>query len=128
MSERKKIVFDFAIRSSPAILFNFLTTPEGLTQWFADHVDSIEDDYKFSWDGSEEEATIIEFIEDHIVKYKMEDSEEGEFLEFRIEKSEISNDTILFITEFLEDYDVEDQQIFWNTQISRLKGSIGASN
>jgi len=101
MSERKQVTFDYAIRSAPAILFNFLTTPEGLTQWFADHVDSTEDEYKFFWDGTVEEAKMLEFIEDHLVKYKLEDCEEGEFLEFRIEKSEISNDTILFITEFL---------------------------
>ncbi len=128
MSGRKKIIFDYAIRSSPSILYNFLTTPEGLAQWFAEHVDSVDKVYKFFWEGSAEEAEMLETIEDHMVKFSMEDHEEGEFLEFRIEKSEISNDTILFITEFLEDYDIEDQQIFWNTQIDRLKGSIGAKN
>lgn len=121
-------IFDYAIRSSPGILYNFLTTPEGLAQWFADHVDNIDVEYSFFWDGSEEKATMLETEEDHFVRYKMEDSEEGEFLEFKIEKSEISNDTILFITEFLEDYDVDDQQIFWNTQIDQLKGRIGAKN
>ncbi len=121
-------VFDYAIRSSPSILYNFLTTPEGLAQWFADHVDNTDVEYSFFWDGSEETATLLESEEDHYVRFRMEDSDEGEFLEFKIEKSEISNDTILFITEFLEDYDVDDQQIFWDAQIDQLKSRIGAKN
>lgn len=128
MSDRKKVVFDYPIKSAPAVLYNFLTTPEGLSQWFAEHVDFFDKVYQFSWDGSAEEAILLDTIEDQMVKFKMEDNEENEYLEFRIEKSEISNDTILFITEFLDDMDVEDQRIFWNTQIDRLKGSIGAKN
>jgi len=120
--------FDYAVRSSPSILYNFLTTPEGLSQWFAEHVDNTDVEYSFFWDGSEETATLLESEEDHYVRFKMEDSEDGEFLEFKIEKSEISNDTILFITEFLEDYDIADQQIFWDTQIDQLKSRIGAKN
>jgi len=125
---KKKIVFDYSIKSAPAILYNFLTTPEGLCQWFADHVDSFDKKYIFTWNGTPEDAELLFTEENHIVRFLMEENEPDEFLEFKIEKSEISNTTILFITEFLEDYDVDDQQIFWNTQIGRLKGSIGAGN
>lgn len=128
MSDRNKVMFDYSIRSSPASLFHFLTTPEGLTQWFAQKVENSEESYTFHWDGSAEKAKVLEVSEDHFVRFQMEDSEEGEYLEFRIEKSEISNDTILIVTEFLDDYDVDDQQIFWNSQVGRLKGSLGASN
>lgn len=125
---KNKITFDFNVRSSPGILFGFLTTTEGLAQWFADHVDSLEESYTFSWDGSEEHATLLESVEDEMVRYKMEDSEEGEYLEFKIEKAEISNDTILYVTEFLDEEDIEDQRIFWNAQIDLLRNSIGAGN
>ena len=128
MSDKKQITFDFNVRSSPGILFGFLTTTEGLAQWFADHVDSFDKEYIFSWDGSEEKATMLESIEDEMVRYRMEDSEEEEYLEFKIEKAEISNDTILYITEIIEEDDIEDQRIFWDAQIDLLRNSIGAGN
>lgn len=128
MSDKKKVTFDFPIKSSPGILFQFLTTTEGLTQWFADHVDSLENDFSFFWDGYEEKARMILSEEDQMVRYRMEDSEENEFLEFKIEKSEISNSTILFVTEFVEDDEVADQALFWDTQINRLRSSLGGGN
>ncbi len=128
MSSKKQITFDFPIKSSPGILFQFLTTTEGLTQWFADHVDSFENNFSFFWDGYEEKAELIASEEDQMVRYRMEDSEEDEYLEFRIEKSEISNSTILFVSEFLEDDEEDDQRLFWITQIGRLKSSLGGGN
>ncbi|MDA7502002.1 START-like domain-containing protein, partial [Chitinophagales bacterium] len=92
------------------------------------HVDSYENDFSFFWDGSEEKAKMIEAIEDQRVRYVMEDSEEDEYLEFRIEKSELSNTTILFVSEFMDEDDVEDQRLFWDTQITRLKGRVGGAN
>lgn len=121
-----KFTSEFVVRSSPGILFNFLTSSSNLAQWFSETCNAIDGVYTFGWEGSEESAERLEIEEDKYVKYQWEESEDGEYFDFTISKSEISNDTILTITDFAEDYDVEDQKLFWENQINALRSAIGA--
>lgn len=123
---REKYVCEFMVRSSPAILYNFLTTPSGLAQWFCDTCDVNGDVYTFGWDGSFEDATIEDYEEDESVKYSWTEGNEEEYFEFVITKSEISNDTVLTITDFADPSDVEDQKRLWESQIENLSQRIGA--
>ena len=50
---------EFHIRSSVSILFNCLSTPGGLSEWFADDVNCNRDVYTFIWNDSEQEAELI---------------------------------------------------------------------
>lgn len=120
-----KFEMEFNVKSSPTILYDFLTTPSGLAQWFADDVDINEDECSFVWEGAEDIAYILESEEDVFVRYRWEYQEEDEYFEFRIGKSEITRDTILYITDFAPDYDVEDQKLLWENQVKLLKQQIG---
>jgi uncharacterized protein YndB with AHSA1/START domain len=124
---RKQFTLEFMIRSAPSILYNFITTPSGLAQWFSDTCD-IENNkvYIFGWDGSEERAELIDFEENEFARFKWENSADEEYLEFKITKSEVSNDTVLLISDYAEDYDLEDQQFLWESQIKQLRQQIGA--
>lgn len=124
---RTKYTCEFMVRSSPAILYNFLTSASSLAQWFCDTCDVNGDVYTFGWDGFEENAILEDADEDRYVKYSWEDSEyPDEFFEFEIYKSEISNDTVLTITDFADADDVEDQKLLWESQIETLSKRIGA--
>ncbi len=116
---------EYTIRSSPAILFDFLTSPSGLAQWFADSVDINEPYCTFVWEGYEEVAIIIDSIQDQYIRYKWEYSDEDEYFEFRITKNEITGDTILIITDFAADNEIKDQQLLWDSQIKTLIQQIG---
>ncbi len=126
---RVKISLEFKVRSTPKILYNFLSTPSGLAQWFAEHVDRTETaekiTYSFFWNGQEEVAEALEQEENSFIRFKMEENEEGEYLEFKITKAEITNDTILLITDFADDYDVEDQKQLWASQVDALIARVG---
>jgi len=126
MSDKKSFTVEFVIRSSPSILYNFLTTPAGLAQWFSEHVDkSKEDVYSFFWEGYEEQAELIDTEEDKYVRYQWLEAEANEFFEFKIEKVDVTNDTVLVVTDFVEDYDLENQTRWWESQIAKLKIRIG---
>ncbi len=114
------------LRSSPAILYNFLTSPSSLAQWFCDNCDMNGDIYTFEWDGFEEEAILEESDEDRYVRYHWVDSDKDEFFSFEISKSEISNDTVLTITDFAEEDEIDDQILLWESQIDTLSKRIGA--
>jgi len=126
---RVKFTRDYVIKSSPTILYNFLSTPSGLAQWFADHVDSFEKNFSFFWDGNEEKAQMLEKEDNVHIRFKMDDADDvNEYLEFRIEKSPVTGDTVLVITDFADDYDLEDQQQLWDSQVNGLVARVGGRN
>ena|ERR1039457_6681140 len=123
---RKKFTTEYIIRSSPSILFEFLTQPSNLAQWFSDYCDSQGDIFIFGWNGSFQRARQLEVVEDESVKYHWEGENKNEFFTFRVYKSEISNDTILEITDFAEAKEIKEQTFLWDKQVEGLKHAIGA--
>ena len=47
---------EFPINSSPQLLYQYISTPSGLSEWFADNVNSRGEFFTFIWDDSEESA------------------------------------------------------------------------
>src|SRR6185436_19792377 len=92
---RKKFALEYIIRSSPAILWEFVTQPDSLAQWFCDHCDSQDDIFIFGWGGSFQRARQEIIIDDELVNFHWEDTKKDEHFSFRVYKSEISNDTVL---------------------------------
>lgn len=123
--ERVKIELEFIFRASPTILYKFITTPSCLIRWFCDEVDIQGDTYTFSWSGSEEVADLIDDIEDDRVRFQWEDAADDEFLEFRMRKSPVTNETILEITDHCDSDEVKDQQQLWDSQIKQLRSATG---
>lgn len=123
--ERKKIDLEFLFKASPTILYQFITTPACLVRWFCDKVEISGETYYFSWNGSEEAAEMIDDIEEERVKFQWHDAEENEYLEFRIYQADITNDTILEITDFCDEDEENEQKELWERQIQLLKVACG---
>jgi hypothetical protein len=124
-SGRVPYTCEYVIKSSPTILFEFVTTPSGLVQWFADKADINGDEITFNWKGSEESAYILEWLEDERVRYRWEWSEDDEFFQFRIYKNEVTMDTVLEVTDFADEKEIKDQKLLWDSQIKMLVKAIG---
>ncbi|MBN8836534.1 MAG: ATPase [Sphingobacteriia bacterium] len=126
MSKKQLYTLEFKVRCSPTILYEFLSTPAGLQEWFADKVDEWDGVFSFSWGGGvPDKAKILDQEEDHFVKYHWLHSEKGEYFEFRIEKTEISNQTILVISDFAEKSEIKDQSQLWGYQVKELFHRLG---
>ena len=123
--KRVSFEMEFIFRASPAILYSFLTTPACLVRWFCDGVDINTDVFTFTWDGADENAEMIDDIQEERVRFRWEDADEGEYLEFRMYKSGVTNETVLEITDFCDDDEVDSQMDLWNTQIIKLKTHCG---
>ena len=123
---KTKYELEYTFNTSPAILFNRISTPEGLSEWFADDVNLKNGLFTFIWDGVEHFAEVISKKDNKHIRFKWEDSEEEEFFEFKIQKDEITGDLALMITDFADDdSDQEDAADLWDSQISELKRAIG---
>jgi uncharacterized protein YndB with AHSA1/START domain len=117
---------EYPVRSSPNILFEFLSTSSGLQEWFADKVDDQDGIFSFSWNGSEETAEVLDSEEDKFIRFHWSHAPKGEYFEFRIVKSEITNQTILIINDFAEKKEIKDQTRLWDHQLKDLFHRIGA--
>ena len=128
MSELIKYSLEFSIRSSVTILYNRLSSPEGLAEWFADDVDVKDKIYTFYWDGSEQSAKLEKKLMNEFIRYKWidDDSSQGYF-EFLIQIDEMTQDVALIVTDFAEDENEKEEQTnLWIKQINQLKRAIGS--
>ncbi|MEM7102682.1 MAG: START-like domain-containing protein [Bacteroidota bacterium] len=124
--QRIPLNLEFIFKASPTILYKFLTTPNCLIRWFCDEVDVTEDKYTFSWSGQEEIAWVIDDIEDERLRFRWEDADdETEYLEYRLNVSPVTGETILEITDYCDDDEVDEQRQLWDTQMEQLRRATG---
>ena len=128
MSELIKYTLEFPINSSINILYLRLSSPSGLSEWFADDVIIKDNIYTFIWDGSEQKAKLLKKKNNSFIRFKWEDNEtKDDYFEFFIQVDEMTSDVSLLVTDFAEDKEEqEDQTALWNKQISILKRAIGS--
>lgn len=129
MSDKVPFELEFEIKSSINILFNMISTPSGLSEWFSDNVNIKKDVYSFIWDGSEEKARLISKKKSDFIRFKwLNDEEEGydTFFEIKIKVEELTNDVALIIKDFAYEDEVEEAKLLWENQVSDLKKIIGS--
>ena len=126
MNDKTKFEIEFVIQSSPQLLYQYLSTPSGLSEWFADNVNSRGELFRFIWDGTEEEAKLLKRKSDEFVRFAWEENDDGSYFEMRIIVDEITKDVSLFITDFAEEDEVDEAKMLWENQVSSLKQVLGS--
>ena len=121
-----KYELEYTLNTSPVILYPRLSTPGGLSEWFADNVNLRKGKYTFFWEGTQQVASVIQKKTNKFIRYRWEDEKEDEtYFEFSIHTDELTGDVALWITDFAEEDEKEDAIDLWDTQISELKHAIG---
>lgn len=126
MSKKILYTLEYPVRCSPGILYDFLSTPAGLQEWFADQVDERDGVFTFGWNGTEENADLLDKETDKYIRFHWTHSSKEEYFEFKIEKSEVTNQTILIIKDFAEKKDIKDQSQLWEYQVKDLFHRVGS--
>ncbi len=126
MSKKVLYTLEYPVRCSPGILYDFLRTPAGLQEWFADKVDEKDNVFSFSWNGTDEKAVLLESEEDKFVKFRWNYQTKDEYFEFRIDKSEVTNQTILIVKDFADKKEIKDQSQLWEYQVKDLFHRLGS--
>ncbi|MGZ3750601.1 MAG: START-like domain-containing protein [Mucilaginibacter sp.] len=126
MSEKKKFNIEYEIKSSPRILYGFLSEANGLTQWFADDVTVRDQVYTFTWDGEQQKAKLIAIKENKLVRFKWVEDEPQCFFEMEIIQDELTNDVALSITDFAVEDAISERKLIWDNQVEYLVSVLGA--
>ena len=116
-------IFDKVSRRS---LWNHLTTPPGLSAWFADDVTINDNTYVFKWNRDEQEAEVLSVKPEISIRYRWTDEEEDNvYFEFLIHTVELTGATALEITDFAEPDEKKDSINLWDSQVYELKRTLG---
>jgi uncharacterized protein YndB with AHSA1/START domain len=123
-----KFELEYVVRTSAGILYELLTTPSGLSEWFADDVNIRDGIFTFYWDGSEQKAKLLGFKEEKYLRLQWLDKPDGYYFEFRIERDELTGDISLMIVDFAdESSDMQTSKLLWDSQVGKLLNVLGSN-
>lgn len=126
-STKEQLRLEYLIKASPKIIFNMLTSPSGLAEWFCDDVNIRNKEYTFKWDGSEEKAELLAQKENSLLRFRwLADGDEPVFFEYRIEVDELTNDVALVVIDFVEPGEKDSRILYWNNLIHKLMYVVGS--
>ncbi|TXG35796.1 START-like domain-containing protein [Seonamhaeicola maritimus] len=129
MDDKVKIDIEFPIHASPQLLFQYISTPSGLSEWFSDNVNSRGELFTFIWDDSEEQAKLLSKKSGERVKFRWladEEEDQSYYFEIRIQVDEITKDVSLMVTDFADEDEIDEVKMLWENQISDLKHVLGS--
>ena len=127
MSEKIKYEMEFPIQASSALLYQYISTPSGMQEWYADNVNSRGEIFNFIWEGSEEVAKLISKQKGKSIRFQwMEDEGTDYYFEMRIVLDDITKDVCIMVTDFAEEDEVEEGKMLWENMISELKHLLGS--
>ncbi|HRZ31902.1 MAG TPA: START-like domain-containing protein [Flavobacterium sp.] len=129
MDTKIRYEIEFAVNSSPQLLYQYISTPSGLSEWFADNVNSRGELFTFIWDDSKERARLASKKSNERVKFRWIDDQDKDtdyFFELRISEDEITKDVSLVVVDFAFEDELTESKQLWENQISDLKHVIGS--
>lgn len=122
-----KFELEFVVHSSAEMLYEFLSTPSGLSEWFCDDLNIRNGIYTFIWDDQLQQARLLKTVDLQVVRFQWVDKTDGSYFEFRIQRDDLTNDISLIITDFAETVsDRESAKLLWHSQIEKLMHVIGS--
>ena len=122
---------EYEINASKKMLFPYLNSASGLSQWFADDVTIDEDKvFHFIWDGESHKAKLSGQRMNIYVRFEFIKDEDFEpdtpySIEFRLEQNEITDTVFLKVSDASDIEDEEELEELWESLIQSLKETVG---
>lgn len=126
--KKQKYTHQFFIKSAPeGLLWNFISDPVLMQRWIADRVTRDGNQFLFEWDGYEERNTLLEAREFFYERFHRDGEPDDTYWELSIGVDELTDDTVLTVTDFALPGEEEDERDVWDTQIQELCRQLGCS-
>ena len=129
---KKRIHIEHQLSSkSESIIWNTISTPEGMAKWLADEVEQRGDTLIFTWgltysQHEIKQADITRLVRNRYIRLKWHGDEDPEaFLEMRVERSDLTGAYTLTIIDFAQEEDTDSLYDLWADNLKRLHHSTG---
>ncbi|MFJ1491262.1 START-like domain-containing protein [Capnocytophaga canis] len=127
MQKKVKYEMEFVIQVSPQMLYQYISTPSGLSEWYADDVNSRGEIYTFIWDDTQEKARLLRKKMDESIKFRWLDCGDDSYFELKIMVDELTQDVSLVVVDFAEPHDLEESKMLWENQVTELRHALGTA-
>ena len=99
---RVQYELEYSLNCSPKVLFSRLSTPEGLSEWFAEDVTSDGETFTFHWNKIQYTARLVALKENKLVRFEWTDQQDNDsnFFEFKINGIQFFPDGNVFFLKF----------------------------
>ena len=124
---KEKIYIEYPLKGSASMIWRYIGTSAGLSPWFADRVENKEKEFIFYWGKSENRsAELLSQRPFSYIRFRWLDSEfEQEYVELKMNYSELTNDYVLEIIDFTFAGEEDDLQELWDSQVDTLRRTCG---
>lgn len=126
--DNNQFTAEFEFKASRKMLFPYLTTASGLSQWFAEDVTINEDKvFSFIWDGEEHHAKVASQRINRFVRFEFLNGSEdpASFIEMRLETNDLTNTVFLNVTDSATADDEDEFYEIWAQLTDSLKEIVG---
>ena len=131
MVKKQLFTADFELHASVKMLYPYIQTASGLSEWFADDVRiSPEKIFTFVWDNEEHKASMISHRTNHFVRFEYlpeveEDKKDPSYFELSLEVNELTQMTFLKVYDYSDFDDMAELQDLWEGLVENLKKVVG---
>jgi len=133
MATTNKSLFtkDFEVHASIKMLYPYIQTASGLSEWFADNVNiSPEKVFTFVWDHEEHKAVMTAHRANHFVRFEYlpetkEDEKDPSYFELRLEVNELTQTTFLKVIDYSDFDDLKELDDLWEGLVENLRNVVG---
>lgn len=124
---RIKLKIEYPLRNTAInVLWNSISQPIDLCEWFAESITQSDDIYTFMWQGHEQDARMLETKYGDYIRFQwLEDAGTNYYFEFKIVLLELTGDVALVITDYVDSAEKDDSILLWNQQVEQLKLRLG---
>ena len=124
---KEKLELEYLFKTTPGVLENLISTPSGLSEWFADDVSVKNNVYTFKWDGAEEDAVLQYHKMNQRIRFKwLADEVDEYYFEIATKVDPMTNAMIINITDYVDADDVSGAEMLWDQQLDKLRRILGA--
>ena len=130
---KSEFIAEFEINASKKMLYPYIFTPSGLSQWMADDVTINEDKvFNFKWEEEDHKAVMSAHRVNSYVKFEFlpetdadEDEDDPNFIEIRLEMNELTQSVFISVTDYSDLNDEEESLDLWESLVDSLKEIVG---
>lgn len=117
--------------SSQSIIWNYISSADGMSRWLADKVQGDDNQLTFVWGDlwrhhEIRKANVLKKIKNSYIRLRWDDEEDSNaYVELRMEKNELTNDYVLLITDYANEEDIDSLRDLWEDNLERLHRNTG---
>lgn len=131
-SKKKLFTADYEVHASTKMLYPYIQTASGLSEWFADDVTINNNDksFTFFWDNEQHKAKLAAFRTNHFVRFEFfpetkEDEKDPSYFELRLEFNEMTQSVYIKILDYSDFDDMRELHSLWDSLIELLRKTVG---